>query len=60
MTIFGALSPGGMTACMSLEGAADTEAMVAFIEQVLTPTLHPGQVVCLDNLNVHKAELIES
>lgn len=58
MTIFGALSPDGITACMSLEGAADTDAMVAFVEQVLTPTLHPGQVVCLDNLNVHKAERV--
>lgn len=60
MTLFGALSSEGITACMSLEGAADTEAMVAFVEQVLTPTLHPGQVVCLDDLNVHKAERVRA
>lgn len=66
MTLFGALSPEGVTACMSLDGAADTEAMVAFVEQVLVPTLHTGRVVCLDNLNlnVHMAgrvrELVEA
>lgn len=29
--------------------------MIAFVEQVLVPTLKPGQVVVLDNLSVHRA-----
>lgn len=59
LTLFGALSVTGVCACMSLDGAADTDAMVAFVEQILTPALHPGQVVCLDNLNVHKAKQVQ-
>jgi transposase len=54
LTVLGGLTLGGLTACMSLEGAADTEAMVAFVRQVLVPTLRPGQVVVLDNLSVHR------
>ena len=48
---------------MTLEGAADTLAFEAFVEQVLSPTLQPGQIVVLDNLSIHKSgkarELIE-
>jgi transposase len=54
LTVFGGLTRGGLTACMSLEGAADTAAMVAFVEHVLVPTLRPGQIVVLDNLSVHR------
>ena len=49
---------------MTLEGAADTLAFEAFVEGVLCPTLLPGQIVVLDNLNIHKSrrvrELIEA
>ena len=56
LTIFGGLSLGlGLGACMSVEGAADTLAVVAFVEHVLVPTLRRGQVVVLDNLSAHKA-----
>lgn len=54
-TILGALSPQGVQAVMSLEGATDRLAFEAFIEQVLLPTLQPGQVVVLDNLSAHKS-----
>jgi transposase len=54
LTVFGGLTRGGLTACMSLEGAADAAAMVAFVAQVLVPTLRPGQIVVLDNLSVHR------
>jgi transposase len=65
LTIFGGLSLAlGLGACMSIAWAADTLATVAFVEHVLAPTLHPGQVVVLDNLSPHKAarvrELIEA
>jgi transposase len=63
LTIFGGLSLAGLVACMSIPGAADTAAVLAFTEQVLVPTLRPGQVVVMDNLSPHKAprvrELIE-
>lgn len=64
LTVLGGLTLAGLTACMSLEGAADTAAMVAFVEQVLVPTLRPGQIVVLDNLSAHRAarvrQLIEA
>lgn len=40
---------------MTLEGACDALAFEAFVEQVLLPTLRPGQIVIWDNLNVHKS-----
>ena len=45
----------GTTACMHLSGAADTCAFVAYIGQVLCPTLKKGDVVVMDNLAVHKS-----
>ena len=54
-TILGALCCGGVQAVMSLEGATDRLAFEAFIEQVLLPTLVPGQIVILDNLSAHKS-----
>ena len=63
LTVLGGLTLAGLTACMSIEGAADTAVLVAFVEHVLVPTLTPGQVVVLDNLSVHRAarvrELVE-
>ncbi len=41
---------------MILEGAVDTLAFEASVEQVLVPSLSPGQVVVLDNLGVYKGE----
>lgn len=54
-TVLGALSVRGVQAVMTLEGATDTLAFEAFIEQVLLPTLEPGQIVVLDNLSAHKS-----
>ena len=33
----------------------DRRAFDVYITQVLVPTLHPGQIVVLDNLSVHKS-----
>jgi transposase len=32
----------------------DGRVFATFVEQVLVPSLHPGQIVVLDNLSVHK------
>ena len=62
-TLLGALGWSGVQAVMTLEGAADTPAFEAFVEQVLCPSLQPGQIVIMDNLSIHKSgqarELIE-
>lgn len=53
-TLVVALTLAGLDAPMVLEGAMDREAFVAWLRHFLVPTLTPGQVVVMDNLNVHK------
>ena len=40
---------------MILEGSTNTAAFEVYIEQVLVPTLQPGQMVIMDNLRAHKS-----
>ena len=47
----------GTTACMAIEGATDTEVFRAFVQNVLCPTLRPGDLVVMDNLSPHKNDL---
>jgi transposase len=53
-TFTGALRLSGMTAPMVLDGAMNGAAFLAYVEQVLVPTLAPGDIVILDNLGSHK------
>src|SRR3546814_11101270 len=43
-----------MTAPMVLDGAMHGRAFLAYAEQVLVPTLRPGDIVVIDNLPAHK------
>ncbi len=52
-TVVAALTPAGMPAAMTVEGAIDGLALDAFVRQVLVPSLVPGQTVIWDNLSVH-------
>ena len=54
--MIGALRLDGSTACMTIEGAADTEVFQAYVRCVLCPTLRPGDLVVMDNLSPHKCE----
>ncbi len=53
-TLIAALTHAGIGATMTLEGAADADAFVAYLTHLLVPTLVPGQIVVMDNLSVHK------
>lgn len=53
-TFVGALRLEGMTAPMVLDGAMNGPAFLAYVEQVLAPTLQPGDIVVMDNLPAHK------
>ncbi|OAE48272.1 transposase [Agrobacterium tumefaciens] len=44
-----------MTAPMVLDGAMNAVAFQAYVQQVLIPTLAPGDIVIMDNLPPHKA-----
>jgi transposase len=53
-TFVGALRCDGMTAPLIIDGAINGDLFLAYVEQVLVPTLRPGDVVIMDNLRVHK------
>ena len=54
VTVVGALTPNGLEAVMELDGALNEAAFSTYLDQVPGPTLHPGDVVVLDKLGVHK------
>jgi transposase len=64
VTLIAALSTEGMGQAMSVEGATDGAAFEAYVKHFLLPPLKEGQVVVMDNLQVHKSsrirKLIES
>ena len=53
-TFTGALRLTGMTAPMVLDGPMNGDAFLAYVEQVLVPTLLPNDVVVMDNLPAHR------
>jgi transposase len=59
-TFTGALRRSGMTAPMMLDGPMNGAAFLAYVEQVLAPTLRPGDVVVMDNLPAHKSAPIRA
>lgn len=56
LTLLGAMTAEGLLATMTIEAPTDAEVFLAYLEQVLCPQLHPGQVVVMDNLSAHKVD----
>ena len=54
-TILSAVRASGETCSMVFDGALDGKMFDAYIEKFLLPTLMPGDMVIMDNLNVHKS-----
>lgn len=48
----------GTTACLTIEGATDTAVFFAYVREILVPSLHPGDIVVMDNLAPHKHDQI--
>ena len=44
----------GTSACLTIEGATDTEVFYAYVREVLVPWLRAGDIVIMDNLGAHK------
>jgi transposase len=59
VSLLAALTPDGIAASVAIEGAVDRAVFDAFIAEQLVPRLRPGQVVILDNLNVHKSAVAQ-
>ena len=53
-TVIAALRWDGLGATAVFDGPTDNPTFLAYVEQVLVPTLRPGDVVVLDNLAPHK------
>lgn len=53
-TFVGALRCDGLTAPLAVDGAVNGELFLAYVQQILVPTLKPGDVVIMDNLPCHK------
>jgi transposase len=50
----------GMTAPFVLDGPMDGKCFFAYVEQVLAPSLHPGDVVIIDNLPAHRVNGVKA
>ena len=54
LTLVAALRSDCLTAPCVINGAMDGPSFLAYVEQVLAPTLRQGDIVFMDNLRTHK------
>jgi len=59
-TVIAALRVDRVSAPAVFDGPIDAVSFRAYVEQVLVPTLRPGDVVVLDNLAVHKQPAVRT
>jgi transposase len=57
-TVLASIGVEGMGPSLAVEGATTAKVFETYVERVLAPTLHEGQVVVMDNLSAHKGERI--
>ena len=57
-TFLAGLRCEGITAPCVFDGPIDGQKFLAYVEQILVPTLKPGDVVIMDNLGSHKARAV--
>src|SRR6266404_4945387 len=58
LTFLAALRHDRVDAPCVIDGPINGEAFLAYVEQVLVPTLKPGDVVIIDNLGSHKGKAV--
>jgi transposase len=58
MTFLAALRSDGVTAPCVIDGPINGRSFLAYVEQILVPTLRPGDVVIMDNLGSHKSAAV--
>jgi len=59
-TFTAALRHNALTAPFILDGPMNRQAFLAYVDQVLGPTLKPGDIVIMDNLPAHKGEEVRA
>ena len=57
-TFVAGLRTNALTAPCVIDGPMNGDAFLAYVEQILVPTLKPGDVVVMDNLSSHKLPAI--
>jgi transposase len=58
LTFLAALRCDRIEAPCVIDGPIDGETFLAYIEQILLPTLRPGDIVIIDNLGSHKSSAV--
>jgi len=58
MTFLAALHCDGLSAPCVFDGPINGECFRAYVDQQLTPTLKPGDIVVMDNLGSHKSRAV--
>jgi len=58
MTFLAALRHDRITAPCVIDGPINGQTFLAYVEQILVPTLQPGDIVVMDNLGSHKGKAI--
>jgi len=56
VTILSSIRLDGTTESLVFEGAVDRKMFDAYIRECLAPSLRPGDIVVMDNLNAHKSQ----
>jgi transposase len=54
VTLLASMGLSGMGPCVAVEGTTTGAVFEAYLENVLAPSLRPGQVLVMDNLSSHK------
>ena len=58
LTFLAALRCDRLEAPCVIDGPINGESFLAYVEQLLLPTLRPGDIVIIDNLGSHKAKAV--
>lgn len=58
-TLLGAVRRDGSTASMVVEGPTDSDVFLAYVLEVLVPSLRPRDIVVMDNLAPHRRPDVE-
>jgi transposase len=54
ITMLGALALDGFRGFMTINAGTSSDVFLAYVQQVLAPNLHVGDIVAMDNLAAHK------
>ena len=57
-TMLSSIRLDGSTECIVFPGALDKELFESYVEQMLAPSLRPGDIVIMDNLRAHQSSKV--